>query len=180
MKAREVAIDRDIEREVQGIVQYLQERRDREARMGQTFHDRPALAIELDSILEDLNRANKRLDALTSHFAMGRLDQFSDIEEKVVKARGAAMDAWVNAWCAKQELVVQHPQRTRSLDLQRAAVNLSVACFDRLGRGIASKQAKRIMHLAGLHEPDASSITKWMKEFRGEISRPARGDSSDE
>lgn len=180
MKAREVAVDRYIEREVQGIVQYLKERQEREAWMGRAFHDRPAFAIELDSILADLNRANKRLDTLTSHFALGRMDPFFDIEERVGKAREAAMDAWVNAWRAKQELIVQHPQRTRSLDLQRAAVNLSVACFDRLGRGVASMQAKRIMHLAGLPEPDASSITKWMKEFRSEIDRPAGGDSSAE
>ena len=180
MKAREVAIDRDIERKVQGIVQYLQERRSREARTGQTFHDRPALAIELDSILEDLSRATTRLAALFSHFELGRMDQFIGIHGRVAKSDKAAMDAWVHAWCAKQELTVEHPQRTRSLDLQRSAVKLSVACFDRLGKGVARKQSKRIMQLAGLHEPDASSITKWIREFRDEFDRRAPGDCSAE
>ena len=156
----------DTKKRVARLVQYILEKQERDAMLCDSFHDKTGLAAELDSIVSDLNRANERLMALYSHFEMGRLEPFSNLQKKVFDCRDAAMQAWVQARCVQQELAIGHPQGTRSLDLQRSAVRLAVADFDNVGRGQSRARAKEIMHKAGLPGPDESTITKWIKEFR--------------
>ena len=148
------------------IVQYLLEKKEREEMLRESFHDKFGLNAELESIISDLEKANKRLTALYSHFQMGGLDPFAGIEKMVIASREAAMTAWVEARCAMQNLAIEHPQRTRVLDLQRSAVRLAVAYFDHIGRGEARTRAKEVLQKAGLPEPEESTFTKWIKEFR--------------
>ena len=156
----------ETDKQVAEIVQYLLEKQERDAMLCDSFHDKAGLAAEMDSIVSDLNRATERLTALYSHFVLGHLDHFSSARKRVTACREAAMTAWVQARCAQQELAIEHPQRTRSLDLQRSAVRLAVAYFDHVGRGQARARAKEIMQKAGLPDPDESTVTKWIKEFR--------------
>ncbi|MBH1978587.1 MAG: hypothetical protein I8H67_09495 [Comamonadaceae bacterium] len=155
-------------KQVAEIVRYLFEKQERDEMLCASFHDKAGLDIELESIASDLERANKRLEALYSHFQMGRLEPFTQIQERVSASREAAMTAWVQARCARQELAIEHPQRTRVLNLQRSAVRLAVAYFDHIGRGQARAHAKVIMQKTGLPEPEESTVTKWIKEFRGQ------------
>lgn len=164
--AAQKAKQEEAEKQVGGIVQYLLEKKDRDEMLRESFHDKAGLNIELESIVSDLEKSTKRLTALHSHFLIGDLDPFAGISERVSASREASMTAWVEARCALQILDIEHPQRTRVLDLHRSAVRLAVAYFDHIGRGEARARAKEVMQKAGLPEPEESTLTKWIKEFR--------------
>ena len=164
--AAQKASQEETERRVGRIVHYLLEKKDRDEMLRESFHDKAGLNIELESIVSDLEKSTKRLTALHSHFLIGDLDPFAGISERVSASREASMTAWVEARCALQILDIEHPQRTRVLDLHRSAVRLAVAYFDHIGRGEARARAKEVMQKAGLPEPEESTLTKWIKEFR--------------
>ncbi len=103
---------------------------------------------------------------------MDRINPFENIENRIRHCFDAAIKAWVEIRCAQQELAVHHPQGTRSMDLQRSAVRLAVAYFEFAGRGQARIRAKQIIQLAGLPQPDESTISKWIKEARSPPSTP--------
>lgn len=161
----------ETDRRVGEIVKYLLEKKDRDEMLRESFHDKTGLNIELESIVSDLENANKRLTALYSHFQMGDLEPFAGIIKRVSASGEAAMTAWVEARCALQILDIEHPQRTRVLDLHRSAVRLAVAYFDHIGRGEARTRAKEVMQKAGLPEPEESTLTKWIKEFREDFKQ---------
>ena len=158
----------EIDKQVAEIVQYLLEKQEIDAMLSVPFHDKPGLAAELDSIISDLAQVERRVTALRNHFEMGRLDPFSTIEKRVFYCRDAALNALVQARCAQQELAIEHPQRTRSLNLQRSAVRLAVAYFEFAGRGQIRARAKEVMQKAGLPDPDESTVTNWIQEFRNQ------------
>lgn len=165
--ATQKASQEEMGKRVGEIVKYLLEKKEREETLHKSFYDKSGLNTELESIISDLEKANKRLIALYSHFQMGDLDPFAEIGKRVFASREAAMTAWIEARCAMQKLAIEHPQRTRVLDLQRSAVRLAVAYFDHIGRGEARNRAKEVMQKAGLPVPEESTFTKWIKEFRG-------------
>ena len=158
----------EIDKQVAEIVQYLLEKQEIDAMLSDSFHDKPGLAAELDSIISALAQVERRVTALHSHFEMGRLDPFFTIQKRVFHCWDAAVSALVQARCAQKELAIEHPQRTRSLDLQRSAVRLAVAYFESAGRGQARARAKEIMQKAGLPDPDESTFTNWIQEFRNQ------------
>lgn len=166
----------EIDQDVSGIVQYLLEKKGLDSALAQSFHDRASMAVELDSILEDLDRATSRANALYTHFQLGSLYPFNRVEKIVIECREAVMTARTLAWIAKHEFLLLHPQRTKAMDLQRSAVRLAVAYFDHLGRGKARKYSKIIMQKANLVEPEESSITRWIKEFREDEDKPTQAD----
>ena len=131
------------------------------------------MAAELDSIFSELERACQRLNALHSHLVMGELEPFYRIENRVTACMEAACRARTEAFLAKQEFGIEHPQRTKGMDLQRSAVRLALAYFEHSGRGQVRARSKEIMQKAGLPEPDESTVTKWIKEFREEFRTPA-------
>lgn len=162
----------ETDKEVSKIVDYLLEKQEIDRMLRDSFLEKADIDAELESIVSDLDRAGKRLTALYSHFQLGRLEPFLGIQKRVIASREAAMEAWVQASRARQELSVEHPPRTRTMELQQSAVRLAVAHFDQAGRGQARAYAKLILQKARLPYPEESTLTKWIKEFR-EVQNPS-------
>ena len=145
------------------------------------FYDYDGFVSELDSLERDLEAADKRLQQLTTHFTFNRMAPFGNQEHRIFAAREFALNALVQARLAKHELRIEHPARTRSLSLEKSAVQLAAAFFpsgDRRVRGVA----REIMEAAGLEivtvdgesKPSNATISNWIKELREEDSGNAK------
>lgn len=148
------------------IIDYIKEKIEVDGFLSYSIHDRIGFLSELESISHDIDKASKRLINLSNHFAFDRMRAFSEFETRICAAHEKVSSAWSEIECAKIELRVKHAQNTRSMDLQRSVVRLASAYFDHLGRGVARREALRIIEKMGLDVPEQSTLSRWLKEDR--------------
>lgn len=162
----------DLDREVERCARYLLEKQESERLTGEALYDYSGLLSKLDSTERELSDAVKHLQNLCESFEFGRIEDFSLCEPRVRRSYESALTALVELRIAKIEVKIQHGgrsghgEKTQLKVLQKSAARLAYAIAGNRVRGEARKLAIRIMDKANLGNPETSSLTRWLSEFR--------------
>ena len=162
----------DLDREIDSCVRYLLERQEREWLAGQSFYGYDGLLSKLDSAERSLADAVKHLQDLRTHFEFGRMEAFRLSDRSVRGSYESAQTALAGVVIAKHEVKIEHHNRassgekTQTKVLQKSAARMAYAIAGNHGRGEARKLAVRIMDKANLGNPEASTLTRWLAEFK--------------
>lgn len=159
----------NLEREIERFAAYLRDKQARQDWLNDSFYDPESFKSKLDSIERKLDGAVNDLIEVTTHFRFGRMDRFSHCDSRLSKSLSDAQDAVAAVRISKREVSILH-SRTRAQELQRSAVKLAYSLVGRISTRQVRGVAVRIMDKAGIHPPDASTITEWRKEIENENS----------
>lgn len=151
---------------VNECAEYLIEKNTREIYYSESFYDKLGLLAKLDSAENALNIALKHLTDLETHFQLGRMLKFDNYSPDIHEMYKLTSDAWVKIHVTCHTIQVENQPRNRSMELQKSAVRLAYASLTKPERGAVRKMAIEIMDKAGIENPDDSTISKWIKEFR--------------
>ena len=177
----------DLDGEIERCSKYLLEKQQREIDANKSQYGYGDFLAELCSVKKDIDSALKRLDRLSAHFEAGPvltadftklgwsspgglktlgMGVFSDHHGRLVRTRDLELNASVEMNIMISEVKILHRRKTRALDLQKSAARLAYAIVGDRIKGQARKVAIQIMDKANLGNPDKSSLTGWIKEFR--------------
>lgn len=161
--------EHEITQEVKSAARYLGEK-DLRDQLNQRPADNSRFGLNLKLIERDIADAVTRLAGILSEFEFGKLQSVEKQENHFHAAYEAASDALAELRIATIELNIEHPTRTRKLELQKSAARLAYSMFQPGDGRRVRDVAKRIMDHAGLGEPAAATVSRWLKEFRHEDS----------
>lgn len=179
----------NLDHQIERSAQYLIEKNQRDAEENKAQYGHQSLLAELDSVRGDIASAVNRLGKLSVHFAAGPIlttdfnklgwsspngvptlgmGPFVAHEKRLLRTLHKSQDALAEIIILISEVKIFHTRKTRALDLQKSATRLAYAIVGDRIRGQARTVAIRIMDKANLGNPDKSSLTGWLKEFREE------------
>lgn len=133
-----------------------------------SFHDYEGFMAELRQVCDDLLAVESRLEKLTAHFQLGEMIPFDDVEPRMNRAFELAVSARLEISGAMLETTSRHPPGTKAMNLQQTAVKLAHAAVGETQPRRVREVAKRIMTGAHLAEPDARTISNWIKALKAE------------
>jgi len=152
---------------VNKCAEYLIAKNKREIYYSKSFYDKLSLLAKLDSAENALNIALKHLIDLDTHFQLGRMLKFDDYSPDIHEMYKLTVDAWVKIHVTCHTIQVKNQPRNRSMELQKSAVRLAYSSLTKpAARGAVRKMSIEIMDKAGIENPDDSTISKWIKEFK--------------
>ena len=159
----------DLDSEIERCAQYLREKQAQQGREQTTekpFYDHSSLLAKLDWAEHDLAAAVAHLQDLHGHFVLGCMEPFSRHEMRVSRSYECATEALSEIRITKREVKIFHTQNTREMALQKSAARLAYSICGVSAPRSVREVSKRIMDKAGLSNPEASTLSKWLLEFR--------------
>lgn len=176
--------EEELSREIKDCAKYLREKAVLEVRIGlvrPTYEDIEAAGLqklalydyagmveEINGIAEKLTPAIERLNKLSAHFALFRLQPYSDIEGAIESARNHVVDAQVQLGLAINQMEGTRPPNSKAMTLQKSAVRLAHAILGASQQRRVRAIAKRIIMEAELDTPSETVLTEWIKEVRAD------------
>lgn len=177
--------EEELTREIKSCAKYLREKAVLDVRLGLVrptyedieaaglrdagLYDYASLVDEIRSISEKLAPMVERLNKLSEHFALSRLEIYSSIEGEIEGAREHAVGAKVRLDVALNQMEGTRPQKnSTAMPLQKSAVRVAHAILGASQPKRVREIARRIILEAGLETPSERAMTAWVNEIRRE------------
>lgn len=163
--------DAELRPGIDSAIKYLLGKKEQDQYLaGAPSFDYCGFLAKLDSAKSALDVAAKHLQRLETDLVLGRLDAYQLSAHRIHSAYEGTMNALAEIQITTSETKLLHAPTTRALSLQKSAVHLAYSLVGDRVRGQARAVATEIMDGAKLNDPhpDASTLTKWLKEIRTE------------